>query len=56
MTGSKKKSKAGRPSLGELARSRVVTVKVTEAEYQAWETAAGDQTLSEWIRQRCNGL
>lgn len=48
-----KRRRPGRPSLGDAARSRVVTVKLTEAEHAAWLALAGDRPLSEWIRQRC---
>ena len=48
-----KKRGPGRPPLGDKARSRIVALKLTEAEYEEWRAAAGDQPLSEWIRQRC---
>ena len=44
----------GSPSLGDAARSRVVTIKLTEAEHAAWLALAGDQPLSDWIRARCS--
>ena len=43
----------GRPTLGDKARSRLVALKLTEAEYKLWRALAGDKPLSEWIRQRC---
>ena len=61
----RKKSKAGRPSLGDKARNRLVTIKLSEAEYAAIAAAVakenlefdrdmggdGDRaTISSWIR------
>lgn len=43
----------GRPKLGDKARTRLVALKLTEAEYEQWRALAGDRPLSEWIRQRC---
>ena len=48
-----KKRGPGRPTLGDKARSRLVALKLTEAEYKLWRALAGDKPLSEWIRQRC---
>ncbi len=50
----RKKSRAGRPSLGDKARTIPVVVKVSEAERAAWRARAGDRPLSEWIRERCS--
>lgn len=50
-----KKSKAGRPSLGAAARKRLVTVKLSEAEYQAIAAAVAKAgppaTVSSWLRE-----
>lgn len=59
-----KKSKAGRPSLGDDARTKVVTVKLSETEYAAIAKAVAAEnaeikrdggdgttaTVSSWIR------
>ena len=31
-------------------RSKSISTKVTEEEYTQFETLAGDQTISEWVR------
>ncbi len=31
-------------------RSKSISTKVTEEEYAQFETLAGDQTISEWVR------
>lgn len=41
------------PRRGEAAETRV-SVRVTDAELEAWTRAAGEQSLGEWIRDRCN--
>ena len=51
----RKKSRPGRPSLGDKARTIPVVVKVSEAERTAWRAEAGDRPLGEWIRAHCNG-
>ena len=49
-----KPRRPGRPSLCDAARSVTVTIKLTPAEREQWAALAGDQPLSEWIRQRCS--
>lgn len=45
--------KRGRPPrAGEI--SKPITVRVSADERLAWEGAAGDQQLSDWIRARCD--
>jgi diacylglycerol kinase family enzyme len=60
----RKKSKAGRPSLGDRGRTKVVTVKLSEIEYQAIAEAVAREnaevaasggdgtvaTVSSWLR------
>lgn len=45
--------KMGRPRRGEQA-GRPLTIKVTDDERQRWTDAAGDLSLSEWVRLVCN--
>ncbi len=42
----------GRPSLGAAARRRVVTIKLTDVEYDRVAAAAGaeNMSLTEWLR------
>lgn len=46
---------AGRPRSKSAASERI-ELRVTTDERRAWEASAasGEQTLSEWIRERCN--
>jgi hypothetical protein len=50
----KRKVKLGRPSLGADARTRIVTLKVTKAEYAAVRAAVRKRgrptTISGWFR------
>jgi hypothetical protein len=48
----RKKSKAGRPSLGDHGRSKVVSIKLSEIEYRAIAARAGSTPVSSWIRSR----
>jgi hypothetical protein len=49
-----KKPKVGRPRrAGKVADDRI-TIRATAAERRAWERAAGEQNLSDWIRAQCN--
>lgn len=47
-----KKPRLGRPPLGDLARSRAITVKLTTAEHVIWQAAADTdgKSLAEWLR------
>ena len=48
------KPKPGRPyRSGSLADERI-TVRATKVERNAWESAAGDMPLSEWLRGLAN--
>lgn len=42
---------AGRPE-ATYPRSKRVSMSLTEAEHAAWKTAAGDQPLSTWAREK----
>lgn len=44
----------GRPLRSNKPSLERIEIRITTAERKAWEKAAGDLTLSEWIRQRCN--
>jgi hypothetical protein len=49
----KRKSRAGRPSLGDAGLSRVVSIKVSEAIREQWVAAAARKglTLGKWLRE-----
>lgn len=42
-----------RPARADRASTVIVAVRLTQAERDAWQRAAGDRPLSEWIRERC---
>ena len=49
------KPRMGRPPrTGDEASAKIVTLRLTEEEHAAWVEAAGDQSLGQWIRDRCN--
>lgn len=53
MTRAKKPLRPGpKPRGGET--SRPLTIRATASERIAWERAAGDRPLGEWIRDRLN--
>lgn len=43
----------GRPSRDGFASGRL-TIRVSAPEREAWKRAAGDRSLTEWIREQCN--
>lgn len=50
-----KKRGPGRPSLGDAARAKIVTVKLTQDEYERVQDRArrdGADSVSAWIRER----
>jgi hypothetical protein len=49
-----KKAKSGRPPRSSKAATERVELRLTTAERKAWERAAGDLSLSDWIRDLCN--
>lgn len=48
----KRKSKAGRPSLGDAGLSRVISIKVSEEIRERWIRAAESKgmSLGKWLR------
>lgn len=48
------KRKPGRPPRADKAAEERIEVRLTADERRSWERAAGDVSLSEWIRARCN--
>lgn len=48
------KTKMGRPRRATRVADELVAVRLTKAERRAWEKAAGELSLSEWIRETCN--
>jgi hypothetical protein len=47
-------TKVGRPPRSSKASGERVEVRLTAAERKAWVRAAGDLSLSDWIRGLCN--
>lgn len=48
------KRKPGRPPRAGKRAAERIEVRVTKVERQAWERAAGDATLSDWLRGLAN--
>ncbi len=48
----RRKKPGPKPRAGKTADGRI-ELRVTPDERKAWERAAGDRPLSEWIRERC---
>lgn len=49
-----RRRKPGRPPRAGKPAEERIEVRLTAAERRAWERAAGEQTLSDWIRALCN--
>lgn len=52
--GRRRRKVGGRPPRAGVVADRRVEIRVTEAELERWQQLAGELTLSEWIRERCN--
>jgi hypothetical protein len=48
------KTKMGRPRRAAKVADELIALRLTKAERRAWERAAGDRSLSDWIRDTCN--
>jgi hypothetical protein len=44
----------GRPPRGRKPADNRITIRLTDAELKEWTRRAGEMSLGEWIRQRCN--
>jgi hypothetical protein len=47
------KTRTGRPTRAGKVAARLVTLRLTDAEYARFKRAAGKATLAEWIRTAC---